>query len=170
MDVFVEQIVKKKFGPKDYLIFAAVILLGLVLAFLSILFLLPFAILVFAGICFGAYYLITSRSLEFEYSATNGDITVDKIIYRRRRKRLISLDAKSVEEMGKYDPQKHRGGDYAARIFASELDSGEGGWYFTAHHPKLGHVLVVFSPEERILEAIRPFLTRQVAKDAFGRH
>lgn len=170
MDVFVEQIVKKKFGPKDCLVFVAVVVLGLALIALSVLYLLPFAILVMAGVCFGAYYLITSRSLEFEYSATNGDITVDKIIFRRRRRRLISLEAGSVEEMGKYDPQKHRGKGYAARIFASELDSGEGGWYFTAHHPKLGYVLVVFSPEERVLEAIRPFLTRQVAKDAFGRY
>ena len=170
MDIFVEQIVKKKFGPKDYLVFAAVVVLGLALVFLSVLFLLPFAVLIFAGVCFGAYQIITSRNLEFEYSATNGDITVDKIIYRRRRKRLISLDAKSVEEMGKYDPQKHRGRDYAARIFASERDSGEGAWFFTARHPQMGYVLVVFSPEERVLEAIRPFLTRQVAKDAFGRY
>ena len=170
MDIFVEQIVKKKFGPKDYLVFAAVVVVGLALVFLSVLFLLPFVVLICAGVCFGAYQIITSRNLEFEYSATNGDITVDKIIYRRRRKRLISLDARSVEELGKYDSGKHRGKDYAARIFASELDSGEGGWYLTARHPQLGHVLVVFSPEERVLEAIRPFLTRQVAKDAFGRY
>lgn len=170
MDVFVEQIVKKKFGPLDYVIFAGVVLAGLVLTALAFVFLPPFAVIVFAGVCFGAYYLITSRSLEFEYSVTNGDITIDKIIYRRSRRRVISLDANTVEEMGKYDPEKHRAKSYASRLFTSRLPSGEGAWYFTARHPKFGYVLVVFDPDEQVLEAIRPFLTRQVAKDAFGRY
>ena len=170
MDVFVEQIIKKKFGAVDYAIAAGTVLAGMILTVLALVFVPPFAVFVFAGVCFGAYYLITSRSLEFEYSVTNGDITIDKIIYRRSRKRVISLDAKTVEEMGKYEPEKHRARNYASRLFASKFPSGEGSWYFTARHSKLGYVLVVFDPDEKVLEAIRPFLTRQVARDAFGRY
>jgi hypothetical protein len=170
MDIFIEQLVKKKSDAKDHLISAGVILAGVLLVLLSALFFPPLAIPVLAAVCYGAYYLISSRSLEFEYSVTNGDITIDKIIARRRRKRMISIDAHTVEEMGKYSPQKHHAKTYGARIVASETEDGANAWYFCAHHPKMGNVLVVFSPNEKTLDAIRPFLPRQVAKNAFGRY
>ncbi|MFU0833705.1 MAG: BPH-5 domain-containing protein [Oscillospiraceae bacterium] len=170
MDIFVEQLIKKKFSPKDYLFICAVILASVVLVFLAVVLIPQFAIFILACIIYADYNLITSRSLEFEYSVTNGDITIDKIIYRRKRKHVISVDAHTVEEMGKYDANKHSGKTYAARIFASETDSGENAWFFTAHHPQKGNVLVVFNPNEKTLDAIRPFLPRQVARDAFGRN
>ncbi|QNK40919.1 DUF6106 family protein [Caproicibacter fermentans] len=170
MDIFVEQLIKKKFGIKDYLFIFGIIVLGIILVLLSVIILPPIAILVLAGVCYGAYYLITSRSLEFEYSVTNGDITVDKIIYQRKRKRVISVDAHTVEEMGKYDAQKLREKSFASRIVASEREDGSGAWYFCARDSKLGNVLVVFSPDEKTLTAIRPFLPRQVARDAFDRY
>lgn len=171
MDIFVEQLVKKKFDPQDYLISAGIILLGIVLVFLSIIFLPPLAILVLAAVCYGAYYLITSRSVEFEYSVTNGDITIDKIIYRRKRKRVISVDAHSIEEMGLYDPQKQAGKTYQKRLMVSGEGREAGGeWYFCARDAKVGTMLVVFSPEEKILQAMRPFLPGQVSRDAFNRH
>jgi hypothetical protein len=39
---------------------------------------LPF--LVLCGVMYGVYWVISSRSVEYEYSITNGDIAVDKII------------------------------------------------------------------------------------------
>jgi hypothetical protein len=170
MDIFVEQIVKKKFGAKDYLAFAAASLATLILTGLSIMFAASLSLLVFAALCAADYYFMTSRNLEFEYSITDGDITIDKIIYRRKRKRMISVDAHAVSEMGKYNLQALQGKDYSARIFAAAADSGEGSWYFVAHHSKMGTVLVVFDPEEKVLSAIRPFLPRQVAVNAFGRN
>ncbi|XOQ44740.1 MAG: BPH-5 domain-containing protein [Clostridium sp.] len=170
MDIFVEQLIKKKFGLKDYLFISAVLLVSVVLAIVLAVLVPPLAIFIWAGIVYGDYYFITSRNLEFEYSITNGDITIDKIIYRRKRKRVISVDAHTVEEMGKYDSSKHSGKTYTERIFASETDSGENAWFFTARHPQKGNVLVVFSPNEKTLDAIRPFLPRQVAMDAFGRN
>ena len=61
-------------------------ILGAILIFVSI-FLTPVSpmipFLVICGVIYGVYYVISSRSLEFEYSITNGDIAVDKIINRR---------------------------------------------------------------------------------------
>lgn len=170
MDVFIEQLIKKKSGPRDYLLIAGAVLIGALVVLLSILFLLPVAIFVLAAVCYGIYALTISRNLEFEYSVTNGDITIDKIIAKRKRKRMISVDAHAVEEIGKYDPQKLCSKDFDARIFSSETDNGTGAWYFCARHSEKGNVLVVFSPNEKILNSIRPFLQRQVAKNAFGRY
>ncbi|HAH79153.1 MAG TPA: hypothetical protein DCL64_06515 [Ruminococcaceae bacterium] len=168
MDIFVEQIVKKKFGPRDYGIAAATVVVGLALIFLSLQ-IPPIVLLVTVGVCFAAYYIISSRNLEFEYSVTNGDITIDKIINRRRRKRVISVDAREIEEMGRFHPDLLRRKAGCTRVFTSRQDSG-GEWYFCAHHPQKGNVLVVFDPEEKVLKAIRPFLRGQVAFVAFGRN
>ncbi len=170
MDVFIEQIVKKKMGPKDYMILVGLLLVGVVLILLSIMFIPTFSILVLAGVCFSAYYLASSRNLEFEYSVTNGDVTIDKIVNRRSRKRVISIDAHNIEKMGKYNPEEHRQKTYAASLTVSATDDGKDAWYFTGNHPQKGRVLVVFSPDEKVLTAMKPFLQRQVAIDAFGRN
>lgn len=171
MDIFVEQIVKKNFTAKDYLIFTGIVLLGILITLLAVLLLPPIAFFVLAAVCVGAYYAITSRNLEFEYSVTNGEITIDKIIYKRKRKRLFSIDAHAIEEMGEYRAEKHRERNYGKRYFATAFEDGRDSWYFTANSQKYGgHVLVVFQPDEKVMNAVKPFLSRQVARDAFGRY
>ena len=170
MDTFIEQIIKKQFGLKDYLIFAASILGGCVLILLSWAFVPSLSAFIFVAVCVGAYYLISSRNLEFEYTITNGDISIDKIINRRNRKRVISIDVHDIEAMGNYNLEEHSQKSYDARIFVSENDSRKDTWYVAAHHPKKGSVLVVISPNEKVLAAIKPFLSRQVAINAFGRN
>lgn len=171
-DIFVEQIVKKKMGPKDICIICLTVLVGLTLIALSmaVQWLFLFVPMILIGVCAGGYYIITSRSLEFEYSVTNGDVTIDKIINRRRRKRVISVDAHTIEDMGKFRPEIVKQKSGYKPYFASQYDSGEGSWYFCAHSQKEGNVLVVFNPEEKVLHAMKPFIPRQVAFVAFDRH
>lgn len=171
MDVFVEQIVKKKYDAKDYLIFIGIGLGTLMLLFacLVIKVLASFSFFIGIGILVGAYFLIISRNLEFEYSVTNGDVTVDKIINRSKRKRVISFDAHTAEEMGKYDAEKHQGKSYDKRLFTGDSADNKESWYMTFHSAKTGYTLLVFTPNEKVLTAIKPFLPHQVMHDAFGR-
>ncbi|MCI9273964.1 MAG: hypothetical protein HFE39_08435 [Clostridiales bacterium] len=172
MDVFVEQIVKKKMESKEKLtavgIAVAALALCCVIFFLSG-YLMAFTLVLVAAAIFGAYWLITNLNMEFEYAITNGDITVDKIIARRRRKRVVSIDAKEVEVMGKYRESDHAAKSYDQRMIAARDAHDDDAWFATFHHRVHGNVLLVFSPDERTLEAIKPFLKRQVAMDAFGR-
>lgn len=167
MDIFVEQIVKKKFGAKDYAITALTVFLGLIILFLCLAFVPSILFLALVGVCFAIYYIVTSRNLEFEYSVTNGDLTIDKIINRRKRKRVISLDLHNVEEMGKYNAEAHKAKSYAKRYMTGQTDDGRGGWFLSARQPQVGNVLVVFEPEEKVLKAVKPFLPRQVSVSAF---
>ncbi len=169
MDVFVEQIIRRKLNGKDYLIFAGILVLGIVLILASLLFLPTLSLFVLVGVCVGGYFLMGTRNLEYEYSVTNGDLTIDKIINRRSRKRIMSFDVHDVEEMGKYDPSKHEGKSYDKRIFVSVTDDGKDGWYMHFRHKDFGNTLLVFSPDERVLNSIKPFLMRQVSFNAFGR-
>jgi hypothetical protein len=176
MDIFVEQIVKKRSYPKDWLISVGIALLTLLLCY-AVLFILPvyvpammgIAIILALAVLYGAYWLLTSRNLEYEYAITNGDITVDKIIARRKRKRVVVLDAKNVDEMGKYRASDHEQKQYTTRMDAARDIFAEDVWYMVFHHTAHGKVLLTFSPDERTLKAIKPFLPRQVAMEAFGR-
>ena len=48
-------------------------------------------------------------------------------------------------------------------------EARRGDWYIAVRSAKYGgYCLVVFSPEERVIEAIRPFLPRQLAFEVFG--
>ena len=172
MDLFVEQIVKKKMESKEKIMAVGIAVAAVVVCFFIFLFsqyLMAFTLVLVAGAIFGAYWLITNMNLEFEYAITNGDITVDKIIARRRRKRVVSIDAKDVEAMGKYRVSEHISKSYDQRMIAARDANDTDAWYITFHHRVHGHVLLVFSPNDRTLEAIKPFLKRQVALDAFGK-
>ena len=178
MDVFIEQIIKRKITGKDKLIMLLLLLAAAVLSFLAIT-LLPavapmlstISIFVVAGLFYGAWRIITNYYVEFEYAITNGDITVDKIIYRRKRKRVVSVDAKEVEAMGKYNAAEHQHREYGKRLIAAkDPNDAENSWYITFHNQEFGNTILVFTPDERTLGAIKPFLKRQVSIDAFCRH
>ena len=127
-------------------------------------------LLVIAGCIYGIYWVYSFRNLEFEYSVTNGDLTVDKIINKRRRKRVVSFDVREAEEMGKYDANRLAQREVDKRLIASVSDTGENAWYILARTPKYGRTLLVFSPNEKVLDGIKAGLPRQLRFDVFGRH
>ena len=167
MDVFVEQMIKRKLGAKDYLIAVGISIVAIILIFLC---LTVFAqiigslfVLIIGGIAYIAYRLIKTRFLEFEYSFTNGDLTVDKIIDRSRRKRVISFDVKDVEEIGKYTLENQKAilaKNTKLKLFTGRNTSGisEDSWYILCNSNRHGYFLLVFDPEEKVLEAIKKFL------------
>ena len=110
-DVFVEQIIKRRHNAMDYLIYVGLIVAFFIVCFAGLFIIPSFGILLIAAAGYGAYWLITSRNLEFEYSVTNGDLTIDRIINRQRRKRVISFDCKNVEAMGKIQGRRSSGQD-----------------------------------------------------------
>ena len=174
-DICVEYLVQQKVGPKDRLICLGASVLAALILFIGLMLtpvlpMLPF--LVLCGVVYGLYWVISSRSVEYEYSITNGDIAVDKNTNRRSRKRLTSFDATAIEEMGKYteNEQKLRGRRVDKTFFASQTDDGKDAWYVIAKSRKTGLTLLVFSPDERCIDAIKPFMDRRLKFEIFGRN
>lgn len=104
-DTFVEAIYKRKMQSADYAKIAGIMVLYFVLLmaifvlvgiFPVITTLIPLFII---GGAFGAWWLITGLNKEFEYVVTKGDLDIDSIIARRRRKRAYSVKAKDIEIM-----------------------------------------------------------------------
>ena len=95
-DTYKEILVKRKSRPTDGLIRIGLIALTVLCAaaglFVHILMLIP-AI----GLGVACYFLLPSFDLEYEYLYVNGDIDVDKIMSRQKRKKAASFDLAELE-------------------------------------------------------------------------
>ncbi len=172
MDVFVEYLVKKKNGAKEWalwvLIGAGALLLFAVLMYLGMLFSafsMVTTLLAF-GALYGGYLLITNMNVEYEYIVTNGEMDVDKIIARRRRKRLLTANARSFEKFGPFKLEEHQNGQYQNRVYACTSPNDPGCFYAVLTHPKLGRTLLVFTPNDRVLNAMKSFIPKQAGGNA----
>ncbi|HIV85206.1 MAG TPA: hypothetical protein H9900_00165 [Candidatus Monoglobus merdigallinarum] len=163
MDIFIEQLVKKKRDTLDYLkiaggIVGAILVIYLLGPLMGIIPAMGFVILlVMVGLIYLLYLLITSVNMEYEYAFTNGSLDVDAIINRRKRKRLTELEAKEIELMAKRsNPSFERYMNSAAykKIYACADKNGED-LYFVIYNQGGEGRMLLFSPKEEIVEAFR---------------
>ncbi len=173
MDIFLEHIVKKKKTTKDILTIVGIVLAGFIVSDLVIIlsFLIPylgaFSIFLVFGVWFGVYWLISSRNLEFEYSVTNGEIDVDSIASKRKRKRILSVRVRdiaccaSVYDKAHADDYKNK--EYTASVImaASAIDAP--GTYFADLVTREGlKTRLFFEPTEQMLEAFVTYNPRNI--------
>ena len=94
-DLYQEILVKKKASAKD----TALKILVIVVLAAGVLFLTPL-LLVGLVLCFvDFYFLLPQFDLEYEYLYVNGDIDVDKIMSKSRRKKVASFSKDNLEVM-----------------------------------------------------------------------
>lgn len=100
MDIFCEQLVKKQRTGKDILISIGFVFAAILVAFVVILFFAKFmsiGLLAIVGAFWGAVKLISNRNVEYEYIVTNSVLDIDKIMAKKSRKRVFSVDFKDIE-------------------------------------------------------------------------
>lgn len=119
------------------------------------------------GEVFGAYKLSSKFNIEYEYALTNGYFDVDKIIAKSKRQRVLSTTCREFESFGRYDAKDHANKNYKTRIIAC-TENADGQWYAAVNTKDTGYTLVVFTPNERVINALKKYVPRQVAGNAFG--
>ena len=117
----------------------------------------PMSILIIAGVFYGAYYLMTGIDAEYEYILTNGDIDIDKIIGKRKRKRLLSASIGDFTAFGTLDEAP----DFDGTTVLASSGSGKD-YYADFVHKSEGNVRLIFTPNEKILDGMELFLPRQL--------
>lgn len=177
MEGFCEQVVKVKKGTKH-----VVWCLLLVLAFLlPIVFLMalfyrgaaegafdyfyPLFALVLA--MFGAFtiWAVVPRimKVEYDYSVYGSDFIVAKVTAKASRKRKLKVEIKHIETLSKLTDEDIPKNKYVKRYdFTGGHDIDE--VYFAEFRlPQKGLCLLLFVPNEKILEGMRPYLSRELA-------
>ena len=164
MDRYNECLISRGPGTKDYFLKALVLALTVTLVALSIitsLTMYPMLLIVGVGACYLGYLLMGMTNIEYEYIVTNSDLDVDKIIGKRKRKRLISVKLNTVEALGEYT------GTEVANVNATVIatdNTGVGMWYIIAEHSAHGKVMVLFTPSKASLMTMNLALPRNVRK------
>jgi len=168
MDTFVEQIVTKRRDGRDMGIIG-LILFGMFLIITAcvyfFIYLGMFSLIIIAGAGYGAWFLLSSRNVEFEYSVTNGDIDIDTIIARRKRKRLVSVSGSKLESFEPYDETAYASRKFDRTVMAAQSPKDKGLWAFTYRSKKNGHTLVIFQPEKRVVNAFKIGLPSMMARE-----
>ncbi len=171
-DIFIERIVQRKKDTIYYVkilslilsaFLAAATLVWLLLLIPALSFLTPIAL---AGCGYGLWRMIGSLHVEYEYIVTNGELDIDMIVHRRRRKRLFSGRVRDFEIMARLDSAAFREaavqmerGRSARRLQVLDcaaIANTPSSWFFITNY-QAARLMVVFDPDERMLAHIKRF-------------
>lgn len=160
MDVFCEYIVKKGKTVNDLLItigayIAAFIISSIVMLFAGYTY--GFWLFLVAGAWYGAYYVVKTRYVEYEYALTNNELDIDKIMGKTRRKRMITVDFKQIDICAAVSDTMYASEFNSSSVAKTYDYSGvcEYETYFVDFVTKEGKVRVLFNPTDKMKENMR---------------
>ena len=165
MDNFAEQLVKKNETSSDktrrVMIIVVGVLFTIALGVLSltqlgnpIMSLLGFALAAAAG--YGTYYFVQNSYVEYEYTYTNGELDVDKIIAKKKRRELLSTNIRQFTDFGKYTDGMEESADMTVILATDNIAAHE--YYADFTDESVGSARLIFAPDERMLENINKSL------------
>ena len=117
-DFYTEQLVKKKTDGKDIAMKILLIVLTVISFFIA--FLMPLLILVPILFVVADVFLFMRMDVEYEYIYINGDLDIDKVMHKERRKHMLSVNVKDMELLapeGAFQLQSYKTGkiyDYSS--------------------------------------------------------
>lgn len=169
MDSYEEYIVKKQQSAKEKTFMLLIVLAAIAVTALLIL-IIPvlgswatFIFLVLAGVIFGTWKLLQQFSREFEYIIVNFNFDVDMIVARRRRKKVVSLDLRSVEEFGPADDNMTKAYKRSGKLIDASSGSVNDTFAIQYHDTAKGKVMLLISPNQATLNTIRKYSQRKQA-------
>ncbi len=164
-DIFVEQLVERKKDSKSRMKKIALIIGGIILTFLSFEFLFSLSFILIALIWFMVYFFYVRENVEYEYSFTSGELDIDKIMNRSKRKHMLTVDVREFEIMVK----KNLENDYRElNNFTKSYDYSSGeineNVYIAVFRKDKERVKLTFEPNEKTLNSIRMYIPNKVKR------
>lgn len=163
-DVFKEQLVKKEANNKTSIIKGAIIAGAFLICFVALFFggkiinaLFPIIFLIVVGV---AYFLFTMQNMEYEYIYTNGELDIDCITNKSRRKRVFSSDVRAIEIMAHIEDK-----DYSNEFKNTEktLDLSSGKIKPNTYVARVSYqeklIKIIIEPNDTIQQAMATVLT-----------
>ncbi|MBQ3548017.1 MAG: hypothetical protein IJA44_06055 [Clostridia bacterium] len=168
MDTFFEQIVSIKKSGKIIAIFLSVWIFAVAVCLLLILsgIVGPITPILVIAIGYGAWWLTAKLNIEYEYIVTNGTMDVDKIINKASRQRVSSFELGKVERVEKYNDHLLQNVKKENIVFACNKDDPNA-YLIVASKEDTKVNYIVFSPSEKLQNAIKKFLPKFISNSAF---
>lgn len=96
-DLYIELLVKKKKTSTDTLLKVLMIAATVILVLVGLMFVKPIILIAAVGMGILDYFKMPALDLEYEYLYVNGELDIDKIMSKQKRKRVGTYDMKNVE-------------------------------------------------------------------------
>ena len=167
MDNFAEQLVKRNLTKSEKTKKSVILTGGIIVTVLltaAAMLMLASPLTAFAGLVFaagagcGTYFYVQNTEVEYEYTFTNGELDIDKIIAKKHRKSLVSIDIRQFADFGKYIDSPEETDEMTVVIASSNIAEQE--YYADFPHEEYGSTRLIFCPDDRMRENINKFLPR----------
>ena len=165
-DLYAEVLVKRQQTAKDHIIRVGLILVTALAVVAG--FLMPLLFLAAAALAAACYFLIPRTDLEYEYLFVNGELDVDVIMGKSKRKRLKSFSMQTVEVIAPLD--SHRVDYYKNNTqmktidYSSGTDAGKR-YLMVVSDGDDGAVKVILEPGEELAEFMKKSAPSKVFLD-----
>lgn len=164
-DTFVEELVVRRNSLVNVLIMFGMVIVGSVIAMAAFVFLTGLFPAILAIVVAGIYIGIKFQGVEYEYSFTNGDLDIDKIMAKRKRKTLAAVNHKQIQVMAPYTAEyEELTKDYqVSQVIDASAHKNAAGRWFAIYEDKDGkYVFLVFQPSKRLREAMRKYMRSRI--------
>ncbi len=164
-NLFMERIVKRKKSGVDYAIITAEIVGCVVLSLAALMFVPQLGLFIVVALGYGTWFLVGKRNLEFEYALTDGELDIDRIAARRRRKRVFSAHGKEFEMVAPhksvYWSNEYKG--IKKVLDVTEGAEAEGVWFVVTYFGGERGV-VLFQPSAKMIDTLWHINPRKVMR------
>lgn len=155
-ELYLEHLVKKESTFKDAMVKYGLIALTVVAAAAGI-FLHPLILLVAVGLGVACYFIIPKTDLEYEYLFVNGELDIDVIMSRAKRKKVKSLNLTEADLIAPVN--SHRMDYYNGNQNMKMLDYSSG----NPDHKRFAIIIrdggaackIIVEPDEEMAKAIK---------------
>ena len=174
MEGFNEQVVKRDKTVKSLLIkiIAVVLLFVIPLTFVLLArFFSYYLALVGFFLFIGGIYIVwwgfSQQKVEYEYAVVADTLKIAKIISLRKRKKVCDINIKDIQTLETGD-QNVRDQHFRKIYFAAKNPNDTAdNTYAVFNEPVYGKCLLVFNPNDAILEGMKPYLNHELMVKLF---
>jgi hypothetical protein len=103
-------------------------------------------------------WLISSQRVEFEYQVVDDFLVVDKIIAKKRRKKIIRIQLDKIKEIVKFNDNNYKGKKINKYFICVDDVNADDTLALIFFNEARGNCAVVISPNDKILRGMKPRL------------
>lgn len=166
-DTFKEYLIKQKKSSKDTILQAAIVIATVILV--GILFVVGGSFIgpiLIIAVVFGAGFLFSKFSREYEYILTNNELDIDVIYNKAKRKRVMTIDMKKIDIMASIEDQNHKAdiNKSNAKLINASDNNNKGDTYAIIVQKETGLCKVLITPNESFLKELHRQAPHKVFK------
>ena len=118
-------------------------------------------------ICKPTIVTVIILKVDFEYSVSGNELEIAKVVALRKRKTMCKVQINEIERLEKDDTEIKKMRFLKTFIAARDIDSKDENYFAVFNSPAYGRCLLVFTPNEDILNGMKPHLNKNIVVQLF---